>query len=153
MLFYYLGSGLCLPPFSVGDESRTQTQLHSHPLQMSVDNGNTQSPLYSFHLHPSGYSWLFDISDIAKKKVSPENSHFKFPGGTSGKDSACQCRRCKRSGLDLWVGKTPWRRKWQPTPLFLPGKVHGQRNLVGCSPWGHKESDTTEHTHTHTEVP
>ena len=38
-----------------------------------------------------------------------------------------------------------WRRKWQPTPVFLPGKSHGQRSLAGCnSPWGHKESDTTE---------
>ena len=37
-----------------------------------------------------------------------------------------------------------WRRKWQPTPVFLPGKSHGQRSLVGCSPWGRKESDTTE---------
>ena len=39
-----------------------------------------------------------------------------------------------------------WRRKWQPTPVFLPGKSHGQRSLVGCSPWGHTESDTTEVT-------
>ena len=39
---------------------------------------------------------------------------------------------------------TPWRRKWQPTPVFLPGVVHGQRSLVGYSPWGCKESDTTE---------
>ena len=38
----------------------------------------------------------------------------------------------------------PWRRKWQPTPVFLPGELHGQRSLVGYSPWGHKESDTTE---------
>ena len=44
----------------------------------------------------------------------------------------------------LWVGKIPWRRKWQPTPVFLPGKSHGQRSLVGCSPRGHKELDTTE---------
>ena len=43
-----------------------------------------------------------------------------------------------------WVGKISWRRKWQPTPVFLPGKVHGQRSLGGYSPWGHKESDTTE---------
>ena len=42
------------------------------------------------------------------------------------------------------VGKIPWRRKWQPTPKFLPGECHGQRSLVGYSPWGHKESDTTE---------
>ena len=46
-----------------------------------------------------------------------------------------------------WVGKMPWRRKWQPTPVPLPGKSHGQRSLVGCSPWSHKESDTTEHLH------
>ena len=43
-----------------------------------------------------------------------------------------------------------WRRKWQPIPVFLPGKFHGQKSLVGYSPWGHKEPDTTEHTHTHT---
>ena len=40
----------------------------------------------------------------------------------------------------------PLERKWLPTPVFLPGKSHGQMSLVGCSPWGHKESDTTEHT-------
>ena len=45
--------------------------------------------------------------------------------------------------------KTPWRRKWQPTPVFLPGNFHGQRSLVGYSPWGHKESDTTEQFHFH----
>ena len=43
-----------------------------------------------------------------------------------------------------WVGKTPWRREWPPTPVFLPGEPHGQRRLVGYSPWGCKESDTTE---------
>ena len=46
-----------------------------------------------------------------------------------------------------WVGKIPWRRKWQPTPVFLPGKSHGQKSLVGYSPWGHKVSDTAEHAH------
>ena len=68
-----------------------------------------------------------------------------FPSGTSGKESACQCRRCKRSWFDPWVGKIPWRRAWQPTPVFLPGKSHGQRSLAGCSPQGHKELDMTEH--------
>ena len=42
------------------------------------------------------------------------------------------------------VGKIPWRREWQPTPVFLPGEFHRQRSLAGHSPWGHKESDTTE---------
>ena len=48
---------------------------------------------------------------------------------------------------DLWVRKIPWRRKWQFTPVLLPGKSHGQRSLVGYSPWGCKESDTTERVH------
>ena len=47
-------------------------------------------------------------------------------------------------GSDPWVRKIPWRRKWQPSPVFLSGESHGQRSPVGCSPWGHKESDTTE---------
>ena len=50
--------------------------------------------------------------------------------------------------MDPWVGKTPWRKKWQPTPAFLPGKSHGQRNLVGYSPWGCKELDPTEQLNT-----
>ena len=50
----------------------------------------------------------------------------------NGKESACQCRRC---GFDPWVGKIPWRRKWQPTSVFLPGKAHGQGSLVGYSLW------------------
>ena len=67
-----------------------------------------------------------------------------FPGGTSGKEPICQCRRHKRCGSDPWVGKVPWRRVWQPTPVSLPGESHGQRSLAGYSPWGTKESDTTE---------
>ena len=49
--------------------------------------------------------------------------------------------------FDSWVGKIPWRRKWQPTPVFLPGASHGRRSLVGYSPQGRKESDTTERLH------
>ena len=52
--------------------------------------------------------------------------------------------QCRRSRLDPWVGKSPWRREWLPTPVFLPGEFHGQRSLVGYSPWGHKESGTAE---------
>ena len=56
-----------------------------------------------------------------------------FSGGTSGKEPACQCRRYKRLGFDPWVRKFPWRRKWQPSPVFLPGESHGQWRLVGYS--------------------
>ena len=59
-------------------------------------------------------------------------------------EPTCLCRRCKRHGFSLWVWKISWRRKWQPTPVFLPGKSHGQRSLVGYSPWACKELDTTE---------
>ena len=52
--------------------------------------------------------------------------------------------QCRRPGVDPWVGKTPWRREWLPTPVNLPEEFHGQRSLVGYSPWGCKESDTTE---------
>ena len=50
------------------------------------------------------------------------------------------------TGFDSWVGRIPWRGARQPTPVFLPGESHGQRKLVGYSPWGHKESDMTEET-------
>ena len=64
-----------------------------------------------------------------------------FPGSSEGKESVCQCRSC---GFNSWVRKIPWRRKWLPPPRFLPGKFHGQRSLAGYSPWGLRESDTTE---------
>ena len=57
-----------------------------------------------------------------------------FPGGQSGKEPACQCSRPKRQGFYPWVGKIPWRKAWQPTPVFLPGESQGQRSLVGYSP-------------------
>ena len=55
----------------------------------------------------------------------------------------------RETGFDPWIGKIPWRRERQPTLVFLPGEFHGQRSLVGYSPWGRKESDTAEQlTHT-----
>ena len=68
---------------------------------------------------------------------------------TPCKESSCQCRRCKRCGLDPWFGEIPWRRQWWYTPIILPRKCHGHRNMVGYSPWAHKELDTTERAHTH----
>ena len=58
-----------------------------------------------------------------------------LPWWLSDKESVCQCRRC---GFDHQVGKIPWRRKCQPTPVLSPGKSHGQRTLMGYSPWGHR---------------
>ena len=73
----------------------------------------------------------------------------ELPRWLRGKESACQCRRPRRCRLNPWVRKIPWRRKWPPTPVSLPGKSHGQRSLVGYSPWGCKELDTTEQVHMH----
>ena len=67
-----------------------------------------------------------------------------FPGGTSCKEPSCQCRRHKRYRFSPWVSKIPWRRAWQPTPVFSPGECHGQRSLAGYSPWGSQELDTPE---------
>ena len=60
-----------------------------------------------------------------------------------GSNNKSICLQCRRPGFNPWVGKIPWRWKWQPTPVFLPGKSHGQRSLAGYSPWGRKESNTT----------
>ena len=59
------------------------------------------------------------------------------------------CLQYRRPTFDPWVRKIPWRRKWHPTPVLSPGKPHGRRSLVGCSPWGREESDTTQRLHFH----
>ena len=69
-----------------------------------------------------------------------------FPGGAEVKASTCNVGDL---GSIPGSGRFPWRRKWQPTPIFLPGESHGRRSLVGYSPRGHKESDTTERLHFH----
>ena len=58
-----------------------------------------------------------------------------FPGSLVGKDSTCNAR----PESDPWVRKIPWRRRWQPTPVFLPTECNGQKSLAGNSPWSHKE--------------
>ena len=91
------------------------------------------------------------------------DTYFKrsvFPGGTSGKECVCQCRRPKRCGFDPWVRMNPWSRKWQPTSVFLPGKFHGQRSQWGTihvakksqmqmSDWVRMHTHTHTHTHAH----
>ena len=72
---------------------------------------------------------------------------FGFPGWCGGKESTCRCVSHKRCGFNPWVGKIHWRRKWHPTPAFLPRKSHGQRSLAGCSQRGPRELGRTGHTH------
>ena len=92
----------------------------------------------------------WDEWDAAAKQIREIQNSFlyrmrkRFPGGASGKEPTCQCRRQKRCRLGPWVGKIPWRRAWQPTPVLSPGESHVQRSLAGYSPWGRKESAMTE---------
>ena len=76
-----------------------------------------------------------------------------LPRWHSGTESLCHYRRCKRPGFHPWVGKIPWSSKWQPAPVFLTGKPHGQRSLAGCGPRDGQEKDPTEHTCTHNPLP
>ena len=97
--------------------------------------------------------YLPDHSSVAKPDIvtvwgcldlHAEANHYFPTRWCSGKESTCQCRRHR---FDPWVGRIPWRRKWQPTPVFLTGKSLGQRSLAGYSLWGRKELDMeTEHT-------
>jgi len=66
-----------------------------------------------------------------------------IPRWLTGKEFTCQYTKWRRLGFDPWIRKIPWRRKWQPTPIFFLGKSYGQRNLAGYSPWGIKEMDRT----------
>ena len=90
---------------------------------------------------------FFDLIHLFQFKWRPDNRNndyccyeavvttsWGFPGGTCGKEPTCQWRRHRRCRFDPYIGKIPWRRKWQPVPIFLPGKFHGQRSLEG--PWG-----------------
>ena len=97
-------------------------------------------------------AWWATVHSVTKSQFILLN----FPGGSVIR-ICLQCgrlrrrRRCKRQGFHPWVGKISWRRKWQPSLVFLLGKLHGQRSLEGYSPWDCKESDMTEwlrHTHT-----
>ena len=78
---------------------------------------------------------------LCSSVLSPFWNTVWLPWWPSSKESACQFRRRE---FNPWVKKIPWRREWQPTPVSLPGKSHGQRSLAGYSLWGHKESDMSE---------
>ena len=106
---------LCLSP------TLLQGLLGHLTWQVRSPRASCQSCMLWFHAQPEWW-----VSFVWSRSYS-----LGFPGGASGKEPACQCRRCKRTGFNPWVGKIPWRRAWQPAPVFLPGESHGQRSLVG----------------------
>ena len=86
-------------------------------------------------------TWYWITTQSTKYILFIYFMYFGLPGGSDGKESVCNAGRPR---------SIPWRRKWQPALVFLPGEFHGQRSLVGYRPWGHTESDTAEGlTHTH----
>ena len=101
--------------------------------------------LLAFFSLPFQVQSLYPVKELGREHLRPQYSWFR----------ASQVAWWLRIHLPMQeiqvqslVGKIPWRRKWQLTPEFLPGKSHGQRSLVGYSPWGHKELNTAKHTHT-----
>ena len=109
----------------------------SLPVMGPLYNGQFTSvfqKLVSFHLHSRAMT-------VFPGKYRGRSQWSCFPGGSESKES---CLQCRRPGFDPWVWKVPRRREWLPTPVFLPGKSHGQRWLIVHSPWGSKESDTNE---------
>ena len=85
--------------------------------------------------------------------IRPLTLYVLYPGGTSDKESTYHSKRHKRCEFDSWVGKIPCSRKWHHTPVFLPGKFHGQRSSAGYSSRGCKELDMTEWQHSETTNP
>ena len=103
-------------------------------------------------LHYSGLENCMGCIVHGVTKIQTPLSDFdslRLPRWLSGKEFTCQCRRHRRQGFDPSVGKIPWRRKWQPTSVFLPGESHGWKSLAGYSHWGYKESDMAEKLSTH----
>ena len=90
----------------------------------------------------SGFCWYFIIA------IFP----LRLPRWFSGKEPACQCRRHKRCGFNPWVRKMPWSRRWQPTPVSLPGGLQSTGSQRAGQDWAteHTHTHTLTHTHTHT---
>ena len=145
---------------SIPESGRSPGGGHGNPLQHScLENPHAQRNLVccspwghkesdiTEQLYNKGQeiSLKFPIQDVTSGRVSlcPGTGLLGFPwwvrgfpGGTISKNHTCQYRRYKRRRFNPWVGKIPWRRAWQPTPVFLPGESHGQRSLESHSPYG-----------------
>ena len=162
-----------LGPWGVSDEVQKGWETRI-PLAMSpyLENGEAPCPWVSLwslreresgrrgwvtHIHLSSLSLetpghLLPASQSSLQTLPPEETGFIFENCLCWVSLVAQTVKhlpAVQGGprFNPWVGKIPWRRKWQPTPVLLPGKFHGLRRLVGYSPWGRKEPDTTEWLH------
>ena len=117
--------------------SNWKTLMQSHAVVSST-------PTFKLLVFSVSHRLLCWTSVFSLSQVNTGSWHSGFPCGERGEGPISQGRRHKRHGFNPWVRKVPWRRAWQPTPLFLPGESPGQRSLEGYGSWGHKESDTTK---------
>ena len=158
--------------------SRMGWEATCHPQALTFPERNCRMrSLLALSWVPLGAGWSCTSCSLSASKLSfglqrrAETSllEARTSQRLSGRWVTVSDMQCRRPGFGPWVGKIPWRREWQPTPVFLPEEYHGQRSLLGYSPWGCKESDMTErlslslsfslslslslslsHTHTHT---
>jgi len=122
----------CQPPLSMGFFRQEYWNWLPFPTPWDLPNSGIESasPVLAGRFFTTSVTW----EGQSKFTKSLFKGRLGFPGGLVGKEPTCQFSRHKRCGFDLWVGKIPWKRKLQPTPVFLPGESYGWRSLAGCSP-------------------
>ena len=126
--------------------AESEEELKSFLMKMKEENENVVLKLniQKTKIMASGPITSWEINGETVADFIFLGSKITADGDCSHESKRCLPLECRRPGFDPWVGKIPWRRIWQPTPVLLPGESHGGRSLVGYSPWGHKESDMTE---------
>ena len=134
--------------------SDTTERLHFHFSLSCIGEGNGNPLQCSCLENPrDGGAWWAAVYGITESRtrlkwLSSSSSSLSLWASLVAQTSSI-CLKSRRPGFNPWVRKIPWRMKWQPPPVFLPGKSQGRRSLVGYSPWGRKELDTTEWLHFH----
>ena len=130
-----------LPPlasFNTNDSQRPQflrPSLWEGRVSACEFRGDTNTVHNTIHLPWFMQEWMIEVGKHLECISNGFKPEYGFPWWLSGKEYAFQCKRCR---FNPWVGKMPWRGKWQPTPVFLPGQSHRLRSLAGYSPWCRK---------------
>ena len=124
--------------------ARQETWVRSLGVEDSLEESMaTHSSILVWRIPMDSGAWQSAVHGVTKNRTwLSDQKCMHWWLRLSGKESGSQCRRYR---FDPWIQKIAWRRKWQPTPVLLPRQFHGQRSLVGYSPWGRQEFDTMEH--------
>ena len=141
----------------MGKRPKLEQEAHSTPEQpcsFTCSSAHAVSLPFPSVLFPiPAHPWTLYLISLLVGDPSPPQSTEFTPSEGFPDDSVVKNPPANAEGFHPWVRKIPWRRNWQLTPVFLPGKSHGQRSLAGYSPWGRQESDMTKwlnnNTHKH----